>query len=505
MRKCIWKCYLRIGGHFVSALICQCFLSWHISTIAPWFGMVTDMKTEKVGEMGMCIIHNKYIFKCNDSVTEVLGMYFSGSRKIVISVFEVMNSIVVVLANDNFDENDSSYNVKLQLKGRTVKVCTNKNIVWMYRGVSRCYRVEHISLYSQDVYQCWSITFHFTEVLGMYFSGSRKIVISVFEVMNSIVVVLANDNFDENDSSYNVKLQLKGRTVKVCTNKNIVWMYRGVSRCYRVEHISLYSQDVYQCWSITFHFNSPPPPPPPGQNGRHFGRRHFQMHFLEWKWYNSDSNFTDFSSHASNWQYASIGSGNGLAPNRRQAIIWTIDGPDHWRIYAALGGDELNRRKGPSYSCGVHVCLLCPFWSKHSEDCIHVYNLFLLSPIIYAYNERHLKRRFEYFCMSSHIIFHTIYQLRELYSIQGGLVRLYGIEPLSTLVHRATNSCLAAPSRHLIQCWRIFNWTVGNTIQWNLNRNMVIFILRIYTWMKSIMSAILFSHACSGSPFTNMD
>ena len=22
----------------------------------------------------------------------------------------------------------------------------------------------------------------------------------------------------------------------------------------------------------------------PGQNGRHFGRRHFQMHFLEWKW-----------------------------------------------------------------------------------------------------------------------------------------------------------------------------------------------------------------------------
>ena len=24
--------------------------------------------------------------------------------------------------------------------------------------------------------------------------------------------------------------------------------------------------------------------PPPGQNGRHFCRRHFQMHFLEWKW-----------------------------------------------------------------------------------------------------------------------------------------------------------------------------------------------------------------------------
>ena len=28
---------------------------------------------------------------------------------------------------------------------------------------------------------------------------------------------------------------------------------------------------------------------------------------------------------------------NGLAPNRRQAIIWTNADPIHWRIYAALG------------------------------------------------------------------------------------------------------------------------------------------------------------------------
>ena len=42
----------------------------------------------------------------------------------------------------------------------------------------------------------------------------------------------------------------------------------------------------------------------------------------------------------SNWQYSSIGSGNGLVPNRRQAITWTND--DHWRIIAALEGDELN-------------------------------------------------------------------------------------------------------------------------------------------------------------------
>ena len=36
------------------------------------------------------------------------------------------------------------------------------------------------------------------------------------------------------------------------------------------------------------------------------------------------------------------GSDNGLAPNRRQAIIWTNADPIHWRIKAALGGDELN-------------------------------------------------------------------------------------------------------------------------------------------------------------------
>ena len=32
------------------------------------------------------------------------------------------------------------------------------------------------------------------------------------------------------------------------------------------------------------------------------GRRQFQMHFLEWKWQNSNSNFTEICSHESNWQ-----------------------------------------------------------------------------------------------------------------------------------------------------------------------------------------------------------
>ena len=41
---------------------------------------------------------------------------------------------------------------------------------------------------------------------------------------------------------------------------------------------------------------------PPGQNGRHFSKSQFQMHFLEWKWHNSNLNFTEICSHESIWQ-----------------------------------------------------------------------------------------------------------------------------------------------------------------------------------------------------------
>ena len=38
---------------------------------------------------------------------------------------------------------------------------------------------------------------------------------------------------------------------------------------------------------------------------------------------------------------ADISLDNGLVPNRRQAIIWTNANSIQWRIYAALGGDDL--------------------------------------------------------------------------------------------------------------------------------------------------------------------
>ena len=39
-------------------------------------------------------------------------------------------------------------------------------------------------------------------------------------------------------------------------------------------------------------------------------------------------------SSVSDWQNVIIGSDNDLAPNMRQAIIWTNDGPVYWRVFA---------------------------------------------------------------------------------------------------------------------------------------------------------------------------
>ena len=50
------------------------------------------------------------------------------------------------------------------------------------------------------------------------------------------------------------------------------------------------------------------------------------MPFVEWKCMIFDKSFTEVYSYGSNKQYSSIGSDNGLAPARRQAIIWINDG-----------------------------------------------------------------------------------------------------------------------------------------------------------------------------------
>ena len=39
-------------------------------------------------------------------------------------------------------------------------------------------------------------------------------------------------------------------------------------------------------------------------------------------------------------QFTSIGLDNGLAPKRRQAIIWTKAGAIYWRVYVVQGEDS---------------------------------------------------------------------------------------------------------------------------------------------------------------------
>ena len=68
---------------------------------------------------------------------------------------------------------------------------------------------------------------------------------------------------------------------------------------------------------------------------------HFQMQFFHRRWLYFDQNFTKVCSQGSNQQQSSIGSDNGLARNRRQAIIWASDGLDYLCIYVSLSLNEL--------------------------------------------------------------------------------------------------------------------------------------------------------------------
>ena len=77
-------------------------------------------------------------------------------------------------------------------------------------------------------------------------------------------------------------------------------------------------------------------------NRRHFANEVSKCILVNEKFRILISNFTVVCFWGFNWLNVSICSGNGLAPTRRQAITWSNVDPVHWRIYAALGGDELN-------------------------------------------------------------------------------------------------------------------------------------------------------------------
>ena len=78
---------------------------------------------------------------------------------------------------------------------------------------------------------------------------------------------------------------------------------------------------------------------PLGQNGRHFRYDIFRCIFVNEKCCNLIKISPKFVPDGP-IDKQSIGLDNALAPNRRQAIIWTNADPINWRIYAVLWGDE---------------------------------------------------------------------------------------------------------------------------------------------------------------------
>ena len=80
-----------------------------------------------------------------------------------------------------------------------------------------------------------------------------------------------------------------------------------------------------------------------------------------------------------------IGSDNGLVPNRRQAIIWTNADPIHWRIYAALGGDELKATETVYIQVYIFILLSTVYFNLLTRSdtymCQSTWTLFLKNKV----------------------------------------------------------------------------------------------------------------------------
>ena len=192
-----------------------------------------------------------------------------------------------------------------------------------------------------------------------------------------------------------------------------------------------------------------------------------------------------------------MGLDNGLAPNRRQVIIWTNVHPIHWCIYAALGGDELThwgrvthigigkqniigsdnglspRRRQAIIWTNAGILLIRPLGTNCSE--------ILFRNQTFSFKKMHLKMssaKWWPFCLGlnelingTQRIVSTSVKIHMLSLTHWGRVRHIYISELTVI---GSDNGLV-PSR-LKQCWIIVNWTLRNKHQWNFNRNSIIFI-----------------------------
>ena len=125
--------------------------------------------------------------------------------------------------------------------------------------------------------------------------------------------------------------------------------------------------------------------------------KHFKSHFLEWTLLCFNLNFTA-EVWGSKWQWAIIGSGNGLAPNRWWAIIHANDVLVSWCIYRSPNHDglidELHENK--SLPCSKSILFN---WAEYYE-CRHIWFHWLFLHI----TERNCKKSGLLLCSETSLI-----------------------------------------------------------------------------------------------------
>ena len=91
---------------------------------------------------------------------------------------------------------------------------------------------------------------------------------------------------------------------------------------------------------------------------------------LFWRVLHFYLNLTKVCLRGSNWQQVSIGSGDGLGPNRWQSITWTNVDPIHLCIYSSLGLNLLTHWGWMTHICVSKIIIigsdngLSPGWHK---------------------------------------------------------------------------------------------------------------------------------------------
>ena len=137
-----------------------------------------------------------------------------------------------------------------------------------------------------------------------------------------------------------------------------------------------------------------------------------------------------------------IGSDNGLSPGRRQAIIWTSAG----------------------------ILLTGLLGTNFSEIIIGIQT--------FSFQTMHLKMssaKWRPFCPGLNVLTHQPHTPSPT-----SKVPIICASASGKHWFRWYFVAYSAPSHYLNQCWIIVNWTLRNKLQWNVDQNIKLFILKMH-------------------------